>query len=109
MSKGHGNGHGAASKPIGTALPGTTLVANMVETGKTPLLTPGELADLGFTLIVSPLTALFAATKALRDSLAVLCREGSLRDHLDQLVDFDDFTRVVDLDGHAALDARYRA
>ena len=51
----------------------------------------------------------FAATKALRDSLAILRREGSLRDHLDQLVDFDDFTRVVDLDGHAALDARYRA
>jgi methylisocitrate lyase len=99
----------AELEAISAALPGTTLVANMVETGKTPLLTPGELADLGFTLIVSPLTALFAATKALRDSLAVLRREGSLRDHLDQLVDFDDFTRVVDLDGHAALDARYRA
>ena len=99
----------AELEAISAALPGTTLVANMVETGKTPLLTPGELADLGFTLIVSPLTALFAATKALRDSLAILRREGSLRDHLDQLVDFDDFTRVVDLDGHAALDARYRA
>ena len=99
----------AELEAISAALPGTTLVANMVETGKTPLLTPGELADLGFTLIVSPLTALFAATKALRDSLAVLRREGSLRDHLDELVDFDDFTRVVDLDGHAALDARYRA
>ncbi len=99
----------AELEAISAALPGITLVANMVETGKTPLLTPGELADLGFTLIVSPLTALFAATKALRDSLAVLRREGSLRDHLDRLVDFDDFTRVVDLDGHAALDARYRA
>jgi 2-methylisocitrate lyase-like PEP mutase family enzyme len=99
----------AELEAISAALSGTTLVANMVETGKTPLLTPGELADLGFTLIVSPLTALFAATKALRDSLAVLRREGSLRDHLDQLVEFDDFTRVVDLDSHAALDAHYRA
>ncbi len=83
----------AELEAISAALPGITLVANMVETGRTPLLTPGELADLGFTLIVSPLSALFAATKALRDSLAVLRREGSLRDHLDQLVDFDDFTR----------------
>jgi 2-methylisocitrate lyase-like PEP mutase family enzyme len=99
----------AELEAISAALSGTTLVANMVETGKTPLLTPGELADLGFTLIVSPLTALFAATKALRDSLAVLRREGSLRDHLEQLVEFDDFTRVVDLDSHAALDAHYRA
>jgi 2-methylisocitrate lyase-like PEP mutase family enzyme len=99
----------AELEAISAALSGTTLVANMVETGKTPLLTPGELADLGFTLIVSPLTALFAATKALRDSLAVLRREGSLRDHLEQLVEFDDFTRVVDLDSHAALEAHYRA
>ena len=34
---------------IAAALPGITLVANMVETGRTPLLTPAELAELGFT------------------------------------------------------------
>ena len=65
-----------SSRPIAAALPGITLVANMVETGQTPLLTPAELADLGFTLIVSPLTALFAATKALRDSLGRAARDG---------------------------------
>jgi 2,3-dimethylmalate lyase len=93
---------------IASALPDVTLVANMVETGKTPLLTPGELRDLGFTLIVSPLTALFSATAAVRETLRLLRDEGSLRDHLDRLVAFDEFTRVVDLDEHATREARYR-
>ena len=77
---------------IAAALPDITLVANMVETGRTPLLTPAELADLGFLLIVSPLSALFTMVKAVQDSLALLRDEGSLRGHLDRLVDFDEFT-----------------
>lgn len=93
---------------IAAALPDITLVANMVETGRTPLLTPGELADLGFTLIVSPLTALFSMVKAVQDSLALLRSEGSLRGHLDRLVAFDEFTALVDLDGHLATEAQYR-
>jgi methylisocitrate lyase len=94
---------------IAAALPDITLVANMVETGRTPLLTPGELADLGFGLIVSPLSALFTMVKAVQDSLALLQQEGSLRGHLDRLVDFDEFARVVDLPGHYATEQRFRA
>ena len=84
---------------IAGALPGITLVANMVETGRTPLLTPAELADLGFTLIVSPLSALFAMVKEVRTALGILRAKGSLRDDLDRLVTFDDFAELVDLDG----------
>ena len=94
---------------IAAALPGITLVANMVETGRTPLLKPGELAELGFRLIVSPLSALFSMVKAVQDSLTLLHQEGSLRDHLDRLVDFDEFGRLVDLPGHYALEQRFRA
>jgi methylisocitrate lyase len=93
---------------IAGKLEGTTLVANMVETGKTPLLTPQELGELGFTLIVSPLSGLFAATKALRHAFDVLRSAGSLRDHLDLLVDFGDFTDIVELDRHQQLDEAYR-
>jgi len=91
---------------IASALPGITLVANMVETGRTPLLTPAELADLGFTLIVSPLTALFAMVKEVRAALDLLREKGSLRDDLDRLVTFDGFAEVVDLERHLALGAR---
>jgi len=90
---------------IASALPGVTLVANMVETGRTPLLTPAELADLGFTLIVSPLTALFAMVKEVRTALDLLREKGSLRDDLDRLVTFDGFAELVDLERRLALGA----
>ena len=98
----------AEMEAIAAALPGATLVANMVETGKTPLLTPQELADLGFRLIVSPLSGLFSMVKALRDSFALLQREGSLRGHLDRLVDFEGFAGIVGLEAHYATEQRYR-
>jgi 2-methylisocitrate lyase-like PEP mutase family enzyme len=92
---------------IGTELAGVTLVANMVETGRTPLLTAAELAELGFRLIVSPLSLLFSAVRAMREAAAALAPHGTMREHLDTLVSFDDFTRLVDLDGHRAMEERY--
>ncbi|HSL58194.1 MAG TPA: isocitrate lyase/PEP mutase family protein [Acidimicrobiales bacterium] len=87
---------------IAAALPEAVLVANMVETGRTPLLTPDELADLGVTLVLSPVSALFAATKAMGDTFALLAGHGTLRGHLERLVSFDDFADVVDLAAHRA-------
>ena len=93
---------------IAAALPDITLVANMVETGKTPLLTPTELSSLGFHLIVSPLTSLFSMTKAISESLQILATDGTMRDHLNRLTPFDEFTAVVGLDKHLANEADYR-
>lgn len=98
----------AELEAIAAALPGCVRVANMIEAGKTPLLTPAELHDLGFDLIVSPLTALFTYTKAVTESLAILQDEGTLREHLDRVVGFDEFNQLVDLEGHAEREARYR-
>lgn len=92
---------------IAAELSDVTLVANMVETGKTPLLTPAELAELGFHLIVSPLSGLFTMVHAIRESLALLRTEGSLRGHLDRLVAFDDFGALVGLGDQFALEQRY--
>lgn len=83
-------------------------VANMIEGGKTPLLSPRELHDLGYDLIVTPLSGLFAAARALEGVYAVLRREGTLRERLDLLLAFEDFHPVVDLEGHKRLEERYR-
>lgn len=98
----------AEMEQIAAALPGATLVANMVETGKTPLLTPEELAALGFRLIVSPLSGLFSMVQAMRESFALLHQHGSLRGHLDRLVDFEGFAGIVGLDRHFATEQQYR-
>ncbi|CAB4609707.1 unannotated protein [freshwater metagenome] len=82
---------------IAAALPDVPLVANMVEKGKTPLLTPGELLDLGFALVVSPLSGLLAATRALGSAYDVLFSQGTMRTSLGDLTSFDDFTDLVGL------------
>jgi 2-methylisocitrate lyase-like PEP mutase family enzyme len=94
-------------KAIADAVPDTIRVANMIEGGRTPLLTPAELHELGYDLIVSPLTGLLASTKALQDAFRTLRAEGTLRDHPEMTIAFDDFGPVVDLDRHYELDARY--
>lgn len=93
---------------VASSLTGVTLVANMVEKGRTPLLTPDELADLGFGLVVSPLSGLLSATKALGEAFERLRRHGTLRDHADTHATFDEFTTVVGLEKHLADDSRDR-
>jgi methylisocitrate lyase len=93
---------------IADALPDVVLVANMVEKGKTPLLTPSELAELGFRMIVSPLSGLLAVSKALGDAYGVLREQGSMRDHQDLLTPFNDFTDIVGLPKYLADDIASR-
>jgi 2-methylisocitrate lyase-like PEP mutase family enzyme len=97
----------AEMEKVAAATPGVVRVANMIEAGLTPLLTPAELHELGFDLIVSPLTGLFAAARAVGQAYRVLAEEGTLRDHLELVTTFDEFNRVVELDEHYRLEARY--
>lgn len=98
----------ADMEAIAKALPDITLVANMVEKGKTPLLNPAELAELGFRLVVSPLSLLLASTHAMTRVAQQLRESGTLRDHLTEIAPFDAFTDVVGLPEHIAHEKQYR-
>ena len=98
----------ADMEAIANALPDITLVANMVEKGKTPLLNPAELAELGFRLVVSPLSLLLASTHAMTRAAQQLRESGTLRDHLTEIAPFDAFTDVVGLPEHIANEKHYR-
>ena len=92
---------------IASALSGVTLVANMVEKGKTPLLTPAELAERGFRLIVSPVSVLLAATHAMVDVAGHLHTHGTMRDRLGDLETFDGFTDLVGLPDHQLTEQHF--
>jgi 2-methylisocitrate lyase-like PEP mutase family enzyme len=92
---------------VAAALPDVTLVANMVEFGRTPLLSVDELAQLGFRIVVAPVAALFAATLAQQRVLSWLSSEGTVRDHLEHLMDFTDFTELVGLSSLAEVRRRF--
>lgn len=94
-------------RAVTAAVSGVTRVANMIEGGRTPLLSPAELHELGYDLIVTPLTGLLAAARALRQAYETLVETGTMRDDLDQLMSFDEFAEVIDLAGHRKLGERY--
>ena len=91
------------AQAIAAALPGCTRVANMVEAGKTPLLTPAELHDLGSDLItVSPLGAAVhlapGPSPRAWPSSTTRARSGATSTGWSPS---DEFNELVDLDGHA--------
>lgn len=61
------------------------LVANMTEFGKTPYLSVAEFEDLGYRLVLFPVTALRMATKAIDQMLSELRSRGTQRNLLDQM------------------------
>jgi 2-methylisocitrate lyase-like PEP mutase family enzyme len=97
----------AEMEAVAKAVPDVVRVANMVEAGRTPLLTPAELHELGFDLVVSPVTGLFAAAKAVRRAYSLLAEAGTLRDHLDLLTGFEEFGEIVGLAEHRRREERY--
>lgn len=53
------------------------LLANMTEFGKSKLLTARRLADLGFNIVIYPVTTLRLAMKAIEEGLATIKSEGT--------------------------------
>lgn len=62
---------------IGRALRGVPLLANMVEGGRTPLLSPRRLQELGYAMAIWPAAGFLAAAAAIERAYAALRAEGS--------------------------------
>ncbi|KAF2554888.1 hypothetical protein F2Q68_00013808 [Brassica cretica] len=93
-------------KEIGKRTKGYRL-CNMLEGGRTPLHTPDELKEMGFHLIAHPLTSLYASTRALVDVLKILKEKGTTKDHLEKMITFEEFNRLVNLGEWYELETKY--
>jgi 2,3-dimethylmalate lyase len=82
---------------VKAAFPDTPLVANMVEEGKTPDLTMGQLSDLGYQIVLRPVSALLAVAKNLQSSFSALYDTGRLDSEQYRLT-FDEYNDLVGLD-----------
>lgn len=61
------------------------LLANMTEFGKTPLLSAPELTELGFNIVIYPVTSLRLAMKAIEDGFAAIMNEGTQAGIVDKM------------------------
>jgi len=72
------------------------LVANMTEFGKSPLLTLDELSDLGYAVVLYPVTLQRVAMHAIRATLGVIAMEGSQESILDLMQTREELYDLLD-------------
>jgi methylisocitrate lyase len=94
-------------RAVKAAIPDAPLFANMIEGGKTPLLTYQELQDLGYKMVVFPLSALMAAAKTIAAVYEELYNKKTTAGIVDQLVEFHEFEKIVGVPELRALEERY--
>ena len=82
---------------VASELAGIPLVFNWAEGGKTPPLGYERLRELGFKLVIMPISTLLAATKAMQAVLASIKAAGTPVDALPELPSFGAFTDLIGL------------
>jgi 2-methylisocitrate lyase-like PEP mutase family enzyme len=81
-------------------------LANMLEGGKTPVLSPERLREIGYTVAAYPLTLLSASVKAMQSSLQLL-KSGQPTDSL--ILPFSDLQDVVGFTEYNREAERYKS
>jgi 2-methylisocitrate lyase-like PEP mutase family enzyme len=94
------------ARAIGQAIAGPLMIS-LVEEHEAASLKPDELKRMGFSLALYPLSALFAATRAIQEMLAELKRTGTTQTRADRMATYAEFSAVVGLDHFRALDDRF--
>ncbi len=82
-------------------------MANMVPGGRTPLLSAGELQDLGFACVAHPTALTYTIAKAVAGALAHLKRTGTSAGLEAWMLGFDEFNELVGLPEIRAAERRY--
>lgn len=85
---------------------GAPLLANMTEFGKTPYLSVAEFAELGYRLVLFPMTAFRVAMKAVEEAFAALSAVGTQRELLDRMQTRAELYELVRYPDYARLDAK---
>jgi carboxyvinyl-carboxyphosphonate phosphorylmutase len=81
--------------------------ANMVEGGKTPILTAKELQSIGYRIATFPLSTLYAAAHGVRSAMEALFKTGTTAGYMDKMITFTDFNNLVGLDRVRETEAHY--
>nr|WP_269473731.1 methylisocitrate lyase [Conexivisphaera calida] len=81
------------------------LLANMTEFGKTPYISADEFRNMGYRIVIFPVTAFRAAARAAADAYAHLMERGTQGDFLDKLMTRKDQYEVIHYHRYEELDA----
>lgn len=86
------------------ALPGVKLLANMTEFGRTPALTAQQFEELGYDMVIWPVSSLRVANKAQERLYATLARDGATTAMLPDMQTRKELYDTIGLGDFEALD-----
>jgi 2-methylisocitrate lyase-like PEP mutase family enzyme len=89
------------------AFPGVPLLFNWAEGGKTPPVSLARLQELGYRIVIFPISTLLAATAAMRGILQEIARAGTPAAALGDLPAFGEFVDFIGLPEVRAAEQRY--
>jgi len=89
---------------LGAAVP---LMANMVEGGKTPAMTAGELQDIGYRIVIFPGGLVRAQAHTARAYFDSLLQHGTNQPFAGRMVDFAGINEIIGTDDLLELGRRY--
>ena len=85
------------------------LLANMIENGVTPTFSADELKTMGYSMVVFPLSGLYAATFALKKIFSHLKNNGTTKGCTDTMLDFNEFNELVELPKFMQMEKKYKS
>jgi 2-methylisocitrate lyase-like PEP mutase family enzyme len=83
------------------------MLANMVETGRTPYLPAGRLRELGFKIAIYPASAFLPASAAVQAVLAELRERGRAEATLERMMTLREYHELLRFDETVAIEQRY--
>ena len=95
----------AMFREFANAMPGVPLLANMTEFGRTPQLTADEFEQLGYKIVIWPVSSLRVANKAQEQLYETIARDGSPAAMIPRMQTRAELYDVIDLAAYEALDA----
>jgi carboxyvinyl-carboxyphosphonate phosphorylmutase len=94
---------------VAAELRGIPLLFNWAEGGKTPPLDHASLADMGFRIVIFPITTLLGTTRWIRQALEEIRAAGTPLPIMDQLPLFGEFLDFIGLPEIHDLEDRFRS
>ena len=88
-----------------TDMPGVPLLANMTEFGKTPFYTAAEFEEMGYKMVIWPVSSLRVANKAQAELYAAIRRDGGTHNQVDRMQTRQELYDTIGLHAFEELDA----
>ena len=86
-------------------MPGVPLLANMTEFGRTPFFTASEFQEIGYRMVIWPVSSLRVANKAQERPYAAIVRDGGAHGMVGQMQTRTELYEAIGLHDYEALDS----